>query len=216
MDPTTEPLEVMVFCLSLGSHYKNSKELAKYLMKAQFPDGRQRYRVSVFVWQDNKDFKDGEGVTVWKIPHDHPLSDETLAKHRTMEALMTESMDMNLEAMKMLNEHIGILEEAKKTKYDAILTDGAVPDKVMAMYLDSPYLQQLFYLPSTLMQSMLAHPLPLNSIYPLFSSARLNWDDGFLQVAKMKIQEVSFINMITIVFGKFVLHDGLIHPDIRD
>ena len=66
---------MLVFGISIGSHYKNAKEMAKYLMKAEFPDGRHRYRVSVLVWQDNKDFVDGEGVSVWKVPINHPLSD---------------------------------------------------------------------------------------------------------------------------------------------
>ena len=49
--------------------------------------------------------------------------------------------DMNVKALSLLNENIGILDEMKRqTKYDVILNDGQAPDKQISMYLDSPYM----------------------------------------------------------------------------
>ena len=49
-------VNVLVFGLFGGSHYKNAKEMAKYLKDQKRSDGGYRYNVTMLVWNENMDF----------------------------------------------------------------------------------------------------------------------------------------------------------------
>lgn len=63
-----EMVNVLVFCLFAGSHYKNSREMANWLSKETREDGSQRFNVTVFVWNDNTDFDNKENIHVFRHP----------------------------------------------------------------------------------------------------------------------------------------------------
>ena len=56
IDPDSETMNVLIFGLFTGSHYKNAKELMKWLPTERFPDGRAKYNVTALLWKNNNDF----------------------------------------------------------------------------------------------------------------------------------------------------------------
>ena len=78
----------MLFGLHWGSHFKNQKELAEWLMNETHEDGSPVYDLSMLVWGNESRVKESENFHLIRHPEDCPMTDAQLSEVRTIEDIV--------------------------------------------------------------------------------------------------------------------------------
>ena len=69
------PIRVLIFGLHWGSHFKNQKELAEWLMTETHEDGSPVYDLSMLVWRSEIRVEKAENLHLIYHPEDCPMTD---------------------------------------------------------------------------------------------------------------------------------------------
>ena len=167
INPDKEPINVFIFNLLQGSHYKNSKELAYWLSSLRFEDGSPKYNITSLVWKDNTDLKESETLHIHRLPMDCPFDEEYVSKNaRTIADIIEVLIEFIRVEAKILGEHISVLRELQEYEFDVGLVDCMGSEAIINDMLDTPWMMQYFYMPSVALTETFYNPLQLNTLYP--------------------------------------------------